>query len=190
MPDHHRQDSKRSPDNYKKHLNIYCQLLVCTYKQTVSSNNQSMFVIHATAKKLLKPEKKIKRTIFTICSILRDLRLFKIMIIKKEHEQKNRKKLLNSLTALRDLSKVWRMEKKQHLTLGSTTHSISVLISPYLSGSYIRLHDLHGRSWIFHPNGELLVSCYGPQAKVRQAASTLHKWLPNYAQEVWKNRIK
>lgn len=28
-----------------------------------SSNNQSMFVIHATARKLLKPEKKIKRNI-------------------------------------------------------------------------------------------------------------------------------
>ncbi len=37
--------------------------MLCTYKQTVSSNNRSMFVIHATARKLLKPEKKIKRNI-------------------------------------------------------------------------------------------------------------------------------
>lgn len=63
VPDHHNQDSKRSPDNYKKHLNTYCQFTLCTYKQTVSSNNRSMFVIHATARKLLKPEKKIKRNI-------------------------------------------------------------------------------------------------------------------------------
>lgn len=152
--------------------------MLCTFKQAVSSNNQSMFVIHATGRKLLKPEKKIKKEHFTICSVLRDLRL----LLKKEErerecEQKTGRRywILWQLCEICQMSEGW---KKQHITLSLKTHSVSVLISPYVSGFCIGLRDLPRRSWIFHPDGELVVSCYGPQAKVCQAASTLHKHLP------------
>lgn len=171
VPDHHNQDSKRSLDNYKKHLNTYCQFMLCTYKQTVSSNNRSMFVIHATARKLLKPEKKIKRNILPSVLNWETSGYLK----KRVHEQKTGRRywILWQLCEICQKFEGWRKS-----TLDSTNHSISVLISPYLSSSHIGLHDLPGRSWIFHTNGELVVSCSGPQAKVCQVASTLRKRFP------------
>lgn len=180
VPDHHKQDSKRSPDNYKNHLNTYCQCMICTYKQTVSSNNRSMFVIHATARKLLKPEKKIKRNILPSV-------LYWGTKKKRATWTKNRKKELDSLTALWDLSKVWRMEKKQHITLDSTSHSISVLISPYLSSSHIGLHDLPGLHEYSILMESLLWVAKAHKPKFARLQVPYINVSLNYAREVWKN---
>lgn len=62
------------------------------------------------SQKTLETWKEDQKEHFTICSILRDLRLFKIMIIKKEHEQKTGRNywILWQLCEICQKSEGWR----------------------------------------------------------------------------------